>query len=83
MSSLKSSPRRVLLVAGLFLALSYNAWAEDPKPTHAEISYGPHPHQLLDIYVPEGKGPFPVLIWYGRLWESGIAVPPVLSVDAL
>jgi hypothetical protein len=45
-------------------------------PSFAEISYGPHPHQLLDIYLPEGEGPFSVLLWYGRLWEPGPTVPP-------
>jgi acetyl esterase/lipase len=39
-------------------------------PNYADISYGTNPHQLLDIYVPpRGSGPFPVLIWYGGLWE--------------
>lgn len=53
------------------------ATAADPEPTHATVSYGPHEHQLLDIYLPEGDGPFPVLLWYGRLWEPGETVPPV------
>ena len=65
------------VVACLFLALGRVLCAADPKPTYAAISYGPHPHQLLDIYVPEGTGPFPVLLWYGRLWEPGITLPPV------
>jgi hypothetical protein len=65
------------LIVCLLLATGRAAWAADPQPTHAAIPYGSHPHQLLDIYVPEGKGPFPVLLWYGRLWEPGIAVPPV------
>ena len=72
-------------------AATGDGWAVGPKgriaklvnggpgtqpPTFAEIAYGPHPHQLLDIYVPEGDGPFPVLLWYGRLWEPGATVPP-------
>ena len=37
--------------------------APKPKPTYADISYGPNPHQLLDIYTPpDGAGPFPVVI---------------------
>ena len=32
--------------------------AADPAPTHADVSYGPHPHQLIDIYLPpKGDGP--------------------------
>ncbi|MDR3402863.1 MAG: hypothetical protein P4L99_10235 [Chthoniobacter sp.] len=40
-----------------------------PTPTAADVSYGPNPHQLIDIYVPpNSKEPCPVLIWYGGLW---------------
>ena len=47
-----------------------------PVPVAADVSYGPHPHQLLDIYVPtKGNGPFPVLIWYGGIWEPSKHVP--------
>jgi acetyl esterase/lipase len=53
------------------------ALAADPEPTHAAVSHGTHSHQLIDVYLPPGDGPFPVLIWYGRLWEPGVAVPPV------
>lgn len=41
-----------------------------PVPTHAEVSFGPHPHQRLDIYLPKtSDGPFPVLIWFGGIWK--------------
>ncbi|MCY2991535.1 MAG: hypothetical protein NTY19_27225 [Planctomycetota bacterium] len=26
-----------------------------PVPTYADVSFGPHPHQLLDIYLPKKK----------------------------
>jgi len=43
-----------------------------PAPTAADVSYGPHPHQLMDIYVPPtGTGPFPVVMWYGSIWQPG------------
>jgi acetyl esterase/lipase len=70
-------PRLASLIACLCLAFGSAVQAADPEPTHADISYGPHPHQLLDIYLPKGDGPFPVLIWYGRVWEPGLAPPPV------
>ena len=60
------------LILCLCLTLGSALPAADPEPTHAAISYGPHPHQLLDVYLPPGEGPFPVLIWYGRLWEPGV-----------
>jgi acetyl esterase/lipase len=47
-----------------FLALA------DPAPTHADVSFGPHPHQLMDMYVPsKGRGPYPVLLWFGGIWK--------------
>lgn len=45
-------------------------------PTHADVSYGPHELQLLDLHVPpEGDGPFSVLIWYGGIWKPAKHVP--------
>ena len=47
-----------------------------PTPTKADVSYGPNPHQLLDIYIPpQGTGPFPVVVWFGALWKPGKGVP--------
>ena len=47
-----------------------------PVPTKADVSYGPQPHQLMDIYIPPGgTGPCPVLIWYGGIWVSSKGVP--------
>jgi hypothetical protein len=41
-----------------------------PTPTAADVSYGPSPNQLLDIYVPpDAKEPCPVLLWYGGIWK--------------
>jgi len=42
----------------------------EPAPSFADVSFGPHPHQLLDIWLPkDGSGPFPVVLWYGGLWK--------------
>ena len=42
-----------------------------PTPTAADVSYGPHPHQLVDIYVPpNGPEPCPVLVWYGGVFKE-------------
>lgn len=44
--------------------------AAEIKPTAANVSYGPHEHQVLDVYLPpEGDGPSPALIWYGGIWK--------------
>lgn len=41
---------------------------------HADIAYGPDPHQQLDVYVPAASSPRPrplVVFWYGGRWETG------------
>jgi acetyl esterase/lipase len=47
-----------------------------PAPTKADISYGPHPHQLIDVYIPaDGDGPFPIVLWFGGLWKPSKGAP--------
>ena len=37
-----------------------------------DMSYGENPRQRFDFYQPEGRGPFPVLLFvYGGSWDSG------------
>src|SRR3569623_29504 len=51
-------------------AKSQPAKPAEAPPSFADVSFGPHAHQLMDIWVPkEGSGPFPVVIWYGGLWK--------------
>lgn len=53
------------------LALTSVHAAEPPKPTHADVPYGKHAHQLIDIHLPpKGDGPFPVLMWFGGIWKA-------------
>ena len=69
----------VLLVGGLtyhFAALTiFNALVPKDAGSHlaaSDIAYGPDPRQRLDVYVPEGQGPFPVIVFtYGGSWDSG------------
>lgn len=36
------------------------------------LAYGPDPRQQLDLYRPQGPGPFPVVVFlYGGGWDSG------------
>lgn len=66
----------ILGVVQCQLAMVQAADANKPVPTHADISYGPSQYQLLDIYVPKkSDGPFPVLIWFGGIWEPSKHVP--------
>ena len=39
---------------------------------HRDIAYGTHRSQRLDIYVPPGTGPFPVMVYiHGGGWQIG------------
>lgn len=60
-------------VVGSFVAAQA---ADKPTPLQENVSFGTHPHQLLDVYVPPGGGEAkPVLIWFGGLWEASKHVP--------
>lgn len=62
------------LVLISFLTLTCNA-QEKPKglaPTHANVSYGPHKANVLDIWIAEGEGPRPLLVYiHGGGWIGG------------
>ena len=54
------------------------AAAPKPTPTYSNISYGPHPHNILDIYLPPGTTkPAPAVIWYNGIWKADKNVPPI------
>ena len=61
----------------IFMALiTVCSFAAPPPPTAPDISYGPQPLQLLDVYVPaQGAGPWPVLVWYGGIWKPAKHAP--------
>ncbi len=62
----------LLLLATFVTGTPGHCAPADPDPTYANISYGPHPHELIDIYQPTREAndkPFPVMIWFGGLWE--------------
>jgi arylformamidase len=41
-------------------------------PTYAEVSYGPHPRNVLDFWSAEGEGPRPLLVYiHGGGWTGG------------
>jgi acetyl esterase/lipase len=48
-----------------------------------DVAYGPHPRQRLDVYAPDGKGPFPVLLFvHGGSWDSGGKAPYAFAAHA-
>jgi acetyl esterase/lipase len=79
MSKLLTAIGLALLVGGIayhFAALAiFNALVPKDAGSRlaaSNIAYGPDPRQRLDIYVPEGQGPFPMIIFtYGGSWDSG------------
>ncbi len=41
-------------------------------PTHANVSYGPHPANVIDFYAAKGDGPRPLLVYiHGGGWVGG------------
>lgn len=41
-------------------------------PTHADVSYGPHDANVLDIWIAKGDGPRPLLVYiHGGGWIGG------------
>ena len=66
------------LAASLVAAAEPAAPPSKPRATYENLSYGPHPHQIMDVYMPPyPTSPCPVLIWYGGLWEPSKHVPDV------
>jgi acetyl esterase/lipase len=79
MSKLLTAIGLILMVGGLayhFAALAiFNALVPKDSGSRlaaSDVAYGAGPRQRLDVYVPEGQGPFPVIVFsYGGSWDSG------------
>ncbi len=65
-------------IVSLFLAgLLSGAAAGEAQPTQANVSYGPHPHQVLDFYQAAGQTPTPLLFFvHGGGWMTGDKAKP-------
>lgn len=65
----------VTLASVLTGGVSFAQTAADPfanANVSKNLSYGPHERNKLDLAVPKGDGPFPLLIWiHGGGWEGG------------
>ncbi len=61
----------------LFTLLAPTSSAQEKSPTtlaptHANVSYGPHEANVLDIWIAEGDGPRPLLVYiHGGGWIGG------------
>jgi acetyl esterase/lipase len=53
-----------------------------PKATR-EFAYGPLPDQVADLWLPAGKGPFPVVLMvHGGCWQSRVAKLSIMNYAA-
>jgi acetyl esterase/lipase len=61
-------PRSLLLLAGLFTSLSAHA----VEPTHANVKYGEHSRNVMDVWLAPSDQPTPVLVSiHGGAFQNG------------
>lgn len=68
-------------VLSCLLLCTLSAFAQQPAKgpklpegvtVQRDLAFGTHERQKLDIYLPKGEGPFPVVLWvHGGGWEAG------------
>ena len=46
----------------LIVLAAFNAEAQDQKPTHANVKYGPHERNVMDVWLAKSDKPTPVLV---------------------
>jgi len=68
--------RPILAFLLTFTFVSSAVFAADkpktPKPTYADVAYGPHEKTKLDFWQAKGKGPRPLLVYiHGGGWIGG------------
>lgn len=56
-------PFRILLVVLILTTLGAHAADVAPSPTHADISYGPHERNRLDLWLPAAKAAAPLVVY--------------------
>jgi acetyl esterase/lipase len=72
----RSTHFRPILTLCCVAFLLTTATAAPPPPTFPDVSYGPSPNQLLDIYLPpQATEPSPVLLWFGGIWKPSKNAP--------
>ncbi len=79
-ASRKGIIRRTLLGAGLVAGAGALVWWRWGSPAGTEVAYGSGPRQVMDIALPKGAGPHPVLLMiHGGAFmlgdKSDLAVP--------
>ncbi|MCZ6675363.1 MAG: alpha/beta hydrolase [Verrucomicrobia bacterium] len=64
--------RRQLFLLLLAVFLPHLASAQKPKPTYADVSYGPHERHVFDIWLTPSKNPTPLVVYiHGGGFRAG------------
>lgn len=72
-------PASIVAVA-LFIAST--AQAATPEPTLANVPYGEHPRQVMDVYLAESSKPAPVVFFiHGGGWNGGDKQRSLATID--
>jgi acetyl esterase/lipase len=51
-------------------------------PTKSNVAYGTDPNQMLDLYLPQGTGPFPIVLFiHGGGWMNGDKVAKLIPAN--
>ena len=53
----------MLAAVQALLGPEQSALAASGPEAIADLAYGGHPRQRLDLYRPQGEGPWPILVW--------------------
>jgi len=71
---------RALVSSLLLLAVGSAADAQDHPPTHADVKYGPHERNVMDVWQAKSETPTPVLVSIhgGGFAKGDKRVPPEL-----
>jgi len=72
------------VAVGLAVIAARGQTGDSPKPTLADVPYGPHPRQVLDVYQASGTTPTPVLFFvHGGGWMTGDKAKPDFLAQCL
>lgn len=53
-----------------------------PAATFENVAYGPHAKQKVDVWRPQGDGPFPAVVYiHGGGWDGGAMVDAILGAS--
>ena len=83
-AALATSAQATPVSAATFKPMDWPDLLSRPMPSPTErIAYGARPEQFGELWVPEGRGPFPVVLMvHGGCWLSAVAKLSIMSYAA-